>query len=272
MCMQLPNPKTLNVSSIGDISKTLRGNITHQQLLMLRQSTLQQQANASHPQSSAHATRPLVAQQQTTSSIQAPSPSVTQKVALPSGIEQLRASIALPTQPRFGAITSVSGGRGLAGRNLQTEDVLALLKQQSLRIAATQSYKAVPSQLHPQAHFPFRPDPGHSTAKVQHVPTALVPPEAIKLVSTSNSVTDTTQAQQKVEGMEQNLGVITTKQFSATPTTTAINISFGPQQPSSSVITTAAQNLVKAQLQQVLAQQQQIKSHHGGQLPKTTSQ
>lgn len=273
--MQLP-PKTLSVSNISDISKTLRGNLTHQQLLMLRQSTLQQQANASHPQSSAHVTRPLVAQQQTTPSIQAPSPSVTQKVALPSGIEQLRASIALPTQQRFGAITSVSGGRGLGGRNLQTEDVLALLKQQSLRIA-TQSYKAghaVPSQLHPQAHFPFRPDPGHSTAKVQHVPTPIVPPEAIKLVSTSSttamSVADTTQAQQKVEGVEQNQGV-STKQFSTAPTTAAINITFGPQQPSSSVITTAAQNLVKAQIQQVLAQQQ-LKSQHGGQLPKTTSQ
>ena len=258
MCLQLPNPKT---ASIGDISKTLRGSITHQQLLMLRQGTLQQQVNASHPQSSVHVSRPLVAQQQTTP-IQAPSPSVTQKVAL--------ASIALPAQQRFGAITSVSGGRGLAGRNLQ-EDVIALLKQQqqSLRLAASHT---VPSQLHPQAHFPFRSDPGHSTTKVQHVPTAIVPPEAIKLVSTSNTVTDTTQAQQKVEGMEQNQGVVTTKQFSAAPTTTAINISFGPQQPSSSVNTTAAQNLVTAQLQRVLAQQQQIKSHHGGQLPKTTSQ
>jgi hypothetical protein len=270
--MQLP-PKTLSVSNISDISKTLRGNLTHQQLLMLRQSTLQQQANANHPQSSAHVTRPLVAQQQTAPSIQASSPSVTQKVALPSGIEQLRASIALPTQQRFGAITSVSGGRGLTGRNLQTEDVLALLKQQSLRIA-TQSYKAghaVPSQLHPQAHFPFRPDPGHSTAKMQHVPTAIVPPEAIKLVSSSSStavsVTDTTQAQQKVEGVEG----VTTKQFSTVPTTAAVNITFGPQQPSSNVITTAAQNLVKAQIQQVLAQQQ-LKSQHGGQLPKTSSQ
>lgn len=271
--MQLP-PKTLSVSNISDISKTLRGNFTHQQLLMLRQSTLQQQANANHPPSSAHVTRPLVAQQQSTPSVQAPSPSVTQKVALPSGIEQLRASIALPTQQRFGAITSVSGGRGLTGRNLQTEDVLALLKQQSLRIAATQSYKAghaVPSQLHPQAHFPFRPDTGHSTAKVQHVPTAIVPPEAIKLVPTSSTtamtVADTTQAQQKVEGVEG----ATAKQFSVAPTTAAVNITFGPQQPSNSVITTAAQNLVKAQIQQVLAQQQ-LKNQHGGQLPKSTSQ
>lgn len=266
--MQLP-PKTLSVSNISDISKTLRGNLTHQQLLMLRQSTLQQQANANHPQSSAHVTRPLVAQQQSAPSIQASSPSATQKVALPSGIEQLRASIALPTQQRFGAITSVSGGRALAGRNLQTEDVLALLKQQSLRIA-TQSYKAghaVPSQLHPQAHFPFRPGAGHSTAKVQHVPTAIVPPEAIKLVSTSSttavSVADTTQAQQKVEGVES----VGAKQFSTTPTTAAINVTVGPQQPSSNVITTAAQNLVKAQIQQVLAQQQ-LKT----QLPKTSSQ
>ena len=271
LCQQLP-PKTLSVSNISDISKTLRGNLTHQQLLMLRQSTLQQQANANHPQSSAHVTRPLVAQQQTVPSIQASSPSATQKVPLPSGIEQLRASIALPTQ-RFGAITSVSGGRALAGRNLQTEDVLALLKQQSLRIA-TQSYKAghaVPSQLHPQAHFPFRPGAGHSTAKVQHVPTAIVPPDAVKLVSTSSttavSVADTTQAQQKAEGVEG----VGTKQFSTTPTTAAMNVTVGPQQPSSNVITTAAQNLVKAQIQQVLAQQQ-LKSQHGGQLPKTSSQ
>ena len=279
MYAQLP-AKTFNVASVSDISKTLRGNITHQQLLLLRQSTLQQQANANHPQSSTHLTRPLIAQQQTTPSVPTPSPSVTQKVALPSGIEQLRASIALPTQQRFGAITSVSGGRGLAaGRTLQTEDVLALLKQQSLRIAATQSYKAghaVPSQLHPQTHFQFRSEPGHSTSKVQQVPTAVVPPEAIKLVSTSSttamSVSDATQAQQqKVERVDQNQGGITAKQFSAAPTTAAINIPFGPQQPSSSVITTAAQNLVKAQIQQVLAQQQ-LKTQHGAQLPKTTSQ
>lgn len=265
--MQLP-PKTLNVSSISDISKTLRGNLTHQQLLMLRQSTLQQQANT-NPQSSAHVTRPLIAQQQTAPPIQAPPPSVTQKVALPSGIEQLRASIALPSQQRFGAITSVSGARGLAGRNLQTEDVLALLKQQSLRIAATQSYKAghtVPS-LHPPAHFPFRPESGHSTAKVQHVPTAIVPPEAIKLVSTSSTTA------MSVAEVQQKVGVegVTTKQFSTPATTAAVNVTFGPQQPSNSVITTAAQNLVKAQIQQVLAQQQ-LKSQHGGQIPKTTSQ
>ena len=270
VCLQLPT-KTFNVTSVSDISKTFRGNLTHQQLLLMRQSSLQQQVNTSHPQSSAHVARPLVPQQQTTQSVQPPSSAVAQKVALSSDIEHLRASMPLPTQPRF----SVGGGRGLAaGRTLQTEDVLALLKQQSLRIAATQSYKTghvVPSQVHPQAHFQFRSELGHSASKMQQV-SAVVPPDAVKVVSTCSntamSVTDTSQSQSKVDSVEQNRG---TKQLPAVSTTTAIKIPLGLQQPSSNVVTTAAQNLVKAQIQQVLAQQH-LKTRHGVHLPKTTSQ
>ena len=283
---------------MSDISKTLianRGNLTHQQLLLLRQSTLQQQANTNRPQGSAQLTRPLIAQQQTSPSAQTQSTTVAQKVALPSGIEQLRASVALPIQQRFAAITSVSGnvaGRGLTtGRTLQTEDVLALLKQQSLRIAATQSYKtshAVPSQLHPQTHFQFRPEPGHLSTKVQQLPATVVPPEAVKLVSTPSVTTTpvTDGAQLKVEMVDQSqggVGVPTKQQlqvqtqgvaapFSAPSATAAPTMLSGAQQNPSIVSTTAAQNLVKAQIQQVLAaQQQQVKVQQGTMPPKSTS-
>ena len=64
-----------------------------------------------------------------------------QKLSLPSGIEQLRATVASAASviPRFAA-TSGSSVKGLqSGRTLQTEEVLALFKQQSMRMAATQS-------------------------------------------------------------------------------------------------------------------------------------
>lgn len=283
-CMQIPSKPFGVTANVSDIGKTLRGNITHQQLLLLRQSTLQQQSSANRPPSSTQLARPLVAQQQTTPLVQAQSTTVTPKVALPSGIEQLRASISLPTQQRFAAITSVSGnaaGRGLpTGRTLQTEDVLALLKQQSLRIAATQSYKsghAIPSQLHPQTHFQFRTEPVHLTTKVQQLPT-VVPVDAVKLVSTPTTpVTDVSPL--KVETTEQAPGGAVAKapqiqspSLAVSPITTVSISSLGTQQQiSSGVSTTAAQNLVKAQIQHVLAQQQQVKTLQGSQLPKSTS-
>lgn len=281
--------------NVGDISKTLRGNLTHQQLLLLRQTTLQQQANANRPPSSTQLTRPLLAQQQTTPSVQTQSTSVTQqKVALPAGIEQLRASIALPTQQRLTAITSASGnaaGRGLTtGRTLQTEDVLALLKQQSLRIAATQSYKpghAAASQLHHQAHFQFRPEPSHLPSKVQQLPTTVVPIDAVKLVSGSSTsptpVSDVVQAQLKVDTVEQiqsGINVLGKQQPQAqslsiavpfsTPSIAAVSpLSMGTQPHTPSNVNTT-QNLVKAQIQHVLAQQQHLKTQHGTQPPKST--
>ena len=281
---------------MSDISKTLRGNITHQQLLLLRQSTLQQQANVNRPQSSTQLTRPLIAQQQTTPTPQTPSTTVAQKVTLPSGIEQLRASIALSPQQRFAAITSVSSNsasRGLAaGRTLQTEDVLALLKQQSLRIA-TQSYKtghAVPSQLHPQTHFHFRQEPSHLSAKIQQLPSTVLPLEAVKLATTpttsTTSLTDVVQAPHKTDTVEQNHGGASVlvrqqsqtqslsmpMQFSAPSITTVPSLPLGTHpQISSSVNTTATQNLVKAQMQQVISQQHVTKTKQGIQLPKSTA-
>lgn len=77
----------------------------------------------------------------------------TQKVTLPAGIEQLRPSVSLPLQQRFSAaVTSAANAmRNITSRSLQTEEVLALLKQQSLRMAASQSYRAAhPTQLQPR--------------------------------------------------------------------------------------------------------------------------
>ena len=259
------------MTNVSDVSKTLRGNITHQQLLLLRQSTLQQQANANRQSSSTQLGRPLVPQQQTTPSVQVQPTTVTPKVALHSGIEQLRGSIALPTQQRFAAITSVSGnaaGRGLtAGRTLQTEDVLALLKQQSLRIAATQSYKSVPPQLHPQTHFQFRTEPVHLSTKVQQLPSTVVPVDAIKLVSTPTSVTDEIPSPLKVETVELNQSAKPPQLQSQSVSVSTVSTSqLGTQQ---TLGTTAAQNLLKGQ-KQGPAQQQPVKTTQGTQLPKSS--
>lgn len=101
--------------------------MTSQQLQLLRQSTLQQHAITTAP--STLSVQPLASSQAAV---------VQQKLTLPSGIEQLRATVASAASviPRFAATPS----KGLSsGRPLQTEDVLALFKQQSMRMAATQS-------------------------------------------------------------------------------------------------------------------------------------
>ena len=69
---------------------------------------------------------------------------IQQKLSLPSGIEQLRATVASAASvlPRFAGVAATSTGavKGLtSGRTLQTEEFLALLKQQSMRMVATQS-------------------------------------------------------------------------------------------------------------------------------------
>ena len=285
LCTQVP-AKTFNVAAnASDISKTIRGNITHQQLLLLRQSALQQQTTANRPPSSTQLARPVIAQQQATPSVQSPTTTIAQKVALPSGIEQLRASLSLPAPQRFPAITSGNAAsRPLTGnRTLQTEDVLALLKQQSLRITATQSFKtghAVSSQLHSQTPFQFRPEQSHLTTKV---PSTVVPLDALKLANSSTTpATDIVQTQLKVEPtVEQSQGTLPKQQqqvqsqsMSAPFSTSGMSstLSLGTQPSSNKVSTAVAQNLVKAQIQHVLAQQQQIKSAHGAQLPKSTAQ
>lgn len=263
----------------SDISKTLRGNITHQQLLLLRQSTLQQQATGNRSQSSTQVARPVIAQPQATPSVQSPTTTIAQKVALPTGIEQLRASLSLPAAPRFPAITSGNSvGRGLTGgRTLQTEDVLALLKQQSLRITATQSFKtghAVSSQLHSQTPFQFRPESGHLTTKVPSNSNNVVPLDAVKLVSSTNtstaSTTDVVQTQLKAEPTaEQNqsaVGIFAKQQQQVQSQSVAVPfstpaVSATLSQPTARVTTAAAQNLMK--LQQALAQQQQIQKARG---------
>lgn len=80
---------------------------------------------------------PSGAQTQATATVQ-------QKISLPSGIEQLRATVASAASvlPRFAGVAATSSGtvKSLTGgRTLQTEEFLALLKQQSMRMAATQS-------------------------------------------------------------------------------------------------------------------------------------
>lgn len=117
--------------------------MTSQQLLLLRQSTLQHQTVTTAP--STLSIQPLTSAQSPQAAV------VQQKLSLPSGIEQLRATVAsaASAMPRFAA---TSGGtvKGLSsGRTLQTEEVLALFKQQSMRMAATQSAQLTtkPSQV-----------------------------------------------------------------------------------------------------------------------------
>lgn len=112
-----------------------RGLTTQQQLLLLRQTTLQQQQAISTAPSTL-SVQPLVGAQTQVAAVQ-------QKLSLPPGIEQLRATVASAASvlPRFAGIATTSGSavRGLtSGRTLQTEEVLALLKQQSMRMQSAQ--------------------------------------------------------------------------------------------------------------------------------------
>ncbi len=122
------------------IGKTLitRG-LSSQQLLLLRQNTLQHQQVVTTA-SPAQSLQPIAGAQTQAAAAAA----VQQKLSLPSGIEQLRATVASAASvlPRFAGVAATSAGtvKGLtSGRTLQTEEFLALLKQQSMRMAATQS-------------------------------------------------------------------------------------------------------------------------------------
>ena len=105
-------------------------------MLLLRQNTLQHQqvVTTASPQS----VQPIAGTQtQATAAVQ-------QKLSLPPGIEQLRATVASAASvlPRFAGVAATSSNtvKGLTGgRTLQTDEFLALLKQQSMRMAATQS-------------------------------------------------------------------------------------------------------------------------------------
>ena len=203
--------------------KTLiaRSGLTPQQLFLLRQTTLQHQQQAT-----ASLVSPTVTQVPQTQTSKA---SLQQKI-IPTGIEQLRASIgsvvsvALPLQPRFSGIVATSGTtsaaatlRGLsgAGRALQTEEVLALLKQQhTLRVAAAQQqYKTTPgtTQIQPRdntsttaiAQIQLRPEATTKTVK-QQLTTAILQGDIAKTTpSTTPSVADQlSSAQIKVEKVE----------------------------------------------------------------------
>ena len=104
--------------------------------MFLHGTALQQQQQSSASQIS---TQP---QPQTVQPAQAAQ--IVHKIPLPAGIEQLRASVAIPQQ-RLAVTTSTVGAirAGLAGtgRTLPTEEVLALLKAQSMR-NFSQAYKA----------------------------------------------------------------------------------------------------------------------------------
>lgn len=119
-------------------------NQQHAQFLLLRHQQSQQQAGVQMVTSAPNTLPRLQTPQQSLGP---------QKVTLPAGIDQLRPSVSLPLQQRFSAaVTSAANAmRNITSRNLQTEEVLALLKQQSLRMAASQSYRAAhPTQLQPR--------------------------------------------------------------------------------------------------------------------------
>ena len=112
---------------------------------MFRQSTLQQQQTVS--------TVPSTLSVQPFSS----TPTPAQKLSLPSGIEQLRATVASAASvlPRFPSIATNSGStvKSLpSGRTLPAEEVLALIKQQSIRMAATQSSQLAPKSSQVSSH------------------------------------------------------------------------------------------------------------------------
>ena len=153
-----PLPLPLPPLSAGKIMPLQRMTQTHQ-FLLLRQSALQQQqqggggggGGSAQLVTSVSNTHPRLqtSQQQIVGS---------QKMTVPAGIEQIRPNVSpLPLQQRFSAaVTSAANAmRNITSRSLQTEEVLALLKQQSLRMAASQSYRAnQPSHLHSREVVP----------------------------------------------------------------------------------------------------------------------
>ena len=159
---------SLKVDYFIILGKTLsitRG-LTSQQLLLLRQSASLHQH-----------------QRPTTASTTAPSPqtigaqpaTVQQKLSLPSGIEHLRATVASAASsvlPRgFAGIAATAGGavKGLTGGRT-TEEVIALLKQESFRMAASQSYKAS----HAASVAQFNPSAGNIQLTTKPQQTDLV--------------------------------------------------------------------------------------------------
>lgn len=208
--------------------------LTSQQLLLLRSPTLHQQTTTTVPST------------QTIGGVQTQAAIVQQKLSLPSGIEQLRATVASAASvlPRFAGIAATAGGavKNLtSGRTLQTEEVLALLKQQSMRMAATQSYKAS----HAASVAQFTP----SAAGLQLVSTKPPQMDSVKLVSSPSVIGSTADGiQLKVEPMDSQV-IAKPQQVSSVvkPVTTSSAAVSGQH-------SMAAQNL-KAQIQALAVQQ-----------------
>lgn len=230
----------------------------------MRQTTLQHQQQ----QAAASLVSPTVTQVPQTQANKTPQQVALQQKIVPTGIEQLRASVAVPLQQRFTGIVATSGSstaaatalRGLSGtgRALQTEEVLALLKQQSLRMAASQQYKAVSvsAQFQPRditgatavAHLQLRQD---GATKTTTKPTTILQAETAKLIaSTTPSVTASEGNQIKVEMVEQSrLPAQKPQTFKVVPAAMS-------QSKPSTTATVASMQVTSAQLQQVLAIQQ----------------
>lgn len=199
--------------------------LTQQQFLLLRQTALQQQQQQS-PQITTPP--PKLPQQQIPQTAQPAQ--IQQKISLPTGIEQLRPSVALPVQ-RFPGVTAAASGtvRALSatGRSLQTEEVLALLKQQSLRMAASQSFKAAhPTpfhatrdtlQFHPEGGLQFKQSPPVLSAEGVKIIQGPVESEQFKVEMVDQGQLQKTQSQlQLLQKQQQSLQSLPSQQSLAT--------------------------------------------------------
>ena len=236
-----------------------RSGLSHQQLLLLRQTTIQhQQQQAQAAASLVSPTVTQIPQTQTTKTAQ--QVALQQKIG-PAGIEQLRASVGSVTVPLQQRAANALRGLSGTGRTLQTEEVLALLKQQSLRMAASQQYKAgsVAAQFQHRditgatavAHLQLRQDGVAKTTTKQQMPATVLQAESAKLIaSTSPSVTASEGSQVKVEMVEQ------TRLPTQKPQTVKVVPAAVSQSKPSTTATVASMQVTSAQLQQVLAIQQ----------------
>ncbi len=229
----------------------------------MRQQTIQHQQQQA---AAASLVSPTITQAPQTQSAKA---TLQQKI-IPTGIEQLRTSVSsvgLPLQRFSGVATSgvtsaAATLRGLTGgRALQTEEVLALLKQQSLRMAATQQLKtaAGTAQIQPRdpataiAQIQLRPEGTAKTVK-QQLSAAILQGETAKLINRTTSGTSEAANQIKVEMIDTSRALAATQKTQAmklVPATVA--------QAKVSTIgsgTTSVQQVTAAQFQQVLALQQ----------------
>lgn len=182
-------------------------------------------------------------------------------------------SVAVSLQQRLPGIVVTSGSspagagtlRGFsgAGRSLQTEEVLALLRQQSMKMAASQQSKAVSAntQFQPRdlaagatgvSHLQLQQEGGTKATVKQQVPTTVAQAEATKLMpSSSLGVVTGDPAQVKVEMVDQVRPSLPSSQ-----TVKIVPTVMSQLKPSTSA-PVASMQMSGSQLQQVLALQQQ---------------